>query len=156
MLLYANLNRMRSAHNLRCVAARRKFMMDLSTGSVPLGPSTARTPRHVVLLVKAWLQQLFNAAEVSLCVHKKNKSVVRYIIGQDGSWVAQKLGKKALSQYAPSNAGLFVPAPLEYECRAKPGYGPVVAECFGTAKMSFYTEASTHGYNEDADCPIPP
>merc|ERR1719321_2561037 len=104
MLLYANLNRMRSAHNLRCVAARRKFMMDLSTGAVPLGPSTARSPRHVVLLVKAWLQQLFNADEVSLCVHKKDKTVVRYIIQEDGSMVMNVLTRKALSQFATSSA----------------------------------------------------
>ena len=59
--------------------------MDLSTGCVPLGPSTARTARHVILVVRAWLQQLFNAAEVCLCVHQKDKTVQRYLIKEDGS-----------------------------------------------------------------------
>jgi hypothetical protein len=152
VLVHAAVMMLKSMKDEEAISARQRYLLDVHTNSIPLGVSQAKSMLQVVMCVTAWLKHVFNACNVSIAVHMLDESVDVYGLTEQGYLDRRKkIDQRYLVQYGPYHPPLLW-QPLEYEERAEPGFGSLVAEVLSHGKSVSYRGLVGKAYRHEVDC----
>jgi hypothetical protein len=153
-MIYAAVMMLKQMQDEEANFRRQHYLLDVQTGSIPLGISQARGILQVVMCITAWFRHVFLAENVSIAVHNLDESVDVYGLTEAGYLDRRKnIDECYLKVYGP-NPPDIIWHPIVYEQRPEPGYGSLVAEVLAHGRSVTTRGLASGTHRPEVDCVV--